>query len=733
MSNANFFGSDVALMEECQRVGVTVEIEEGVAIIVLDQPGSPVNVLGTAIAGVFSKLFDLIERSPNIVGAVLLSGKKDTWIAGADIDELAAFRTPLQGEELSRAAHVVMNKIEAMKKPVVSAIHGAALGGGLETALASRHRIVTDHPKTVLALPEVQLGLLPGAGGTQRLPRIVGLQAALDMMLTGKNIRAKKALQMGLAHEMVHPAILRSIAIDRAKKLSRGEKLPLREREHGAANILLEDNPIGRAVVFRQARETVLKKTKGHFPAPLAIIEVVHKGYSDGLTAGYAEEARRFGDLAVSKVSEQLVYLFYATTALKRDTGVPAGTHATPHPVNKIGILGAGFMGAGIASVAVQQGTMVRMKDASYDRVAKGYAAVREVVRDRLRKKQITRTQSDNMLSLVGPTIDYSGFANTDLVIEAVFEDLNVKHAVLKEVETAAPRAIFASNTSTIPIKDIASVAAHPDRVIGMHFFSPVHKMPLLEVIVAPETNAETTATVVEYGKKLGKTVIVVKDGPGFYVNRILAPYINESGKLLDDGATIEAVDSATHDFGFPVGSLTLLDEVGLDIAGKSGSILAHAFGTRMQPSITLQRIIESGRLGRKSKKGFYTYDENGKRQGADSSVYAFSPDGSSRKEFDKQTMQNRAVLPMLNEAVRCLEDGIIASPRDGDIGAVFGIGFPPFLGGPFRYLDSLGLAEVVRLLEELNRQFPGRYEPARMLREMAARGARFHSGVKPA
>lgn len=733
MSNdASLFGGEAALMEECRRIGVTLEAEGNVAIVVLDQPGSPVNVLGAPIASAFSKLFDMIERNAAYVGAVLMSGKKDTWIAGADIEELSSFRTPLQGEELSRAAHVVMNKMEAMKKPLVAAIHGVALGGGLETALACRHRIVTDHPKTVLALPEVQLGLLPGAGGTQRLPRIVGLQAALDMMLTGKNIRAKKALQMGLVHEMVHPAILRTIAVDRVQKLSRGEELPLREREHGAANILLEDNPIGRAVVFRQARETVLKKTKGHFPAPLAIIEVVHKGYSDGVTAGYAEEARRFGDLAVSKVSQQLVYLFYATTALKRDSGLPAGVQATAHAVNKIGILGAGFMGAGIASVAVQQGTLVRLKDASNDRVAKGYAAVREVIRERLRKRQITRTQHDNMMSLVGPTIDYSGFANTDLVIEAVFEDLNVKHAVLKEVEGVAPRAIFASNTSTIPIKDIAEVAAHPDRVIGMHFFSPVHKMPLLEVIVTPDTSAETTVTAVEYGRKLGKTVIVVQDGPGFYVNRILAPYINESGKLLDDGATIEAVDGATLDFGFPVGALTLLDEVGLDIAGKSGSILAHAFGLRMQPSVTLQRIIESGRLGRKSKKGFYTYDDDGKRGHADSSIYAFSPDGTSRKEFDRETMQNRVVLPMLNEAVRCLEDGIIASPRDGDIGAVFGIGFPPFLGGPFRYLDSLGLAEVVRKLEELNRQFPGRYEPARLLREMAARGASFHTGVKP-
>ncbi|MEP6834648.1 MAG: fatty acid oxidation complex subunit alpha FadJ [Gemmatimonas sp.] len=727
------FVADIELMDDCRSAGIRLDVEGNIAVVTFDAPNAPVNVLSSAVGAAFSGLFDMIERNPMYVGAILLSGKPDTWIAGADIEELAALKTPLQGEELSRTAHGVMSRIEGMKKPVVAAIHGACLGGGLETALACRHRIVTDHSKSVLAFPEVQLGLLPGAGGTQRLPRTVGLQAALDMMLTGKNIRAKKALQMGLVHELVHPAILKSIAIDRARKLARGEKLPIKEREHGATNILLEDNPIGRAVVFRQARESVLKKTKGHFPAPLAIIDAVHKGYSDGLTAGYAEEARRFGDLAVSNVSRQLVYLFFATTALKRDTGLPAGVHATARTVNKLGILGAGFMGSGIASVAVQQGTMVRLKDASYDRVAKGYAAVREIVRERLRKRQLTRTQSDDMLSLLGTTVDYSGFANADLVIEAVFEDLTVKHTVLQEIETAAPHAIFGTNTSTIPIAEIASVATHPERVIGMHFFSPVNKMPLLEVIVTPATSAETTVTAVEYGRKLGKTVIVVRDGPGFYVNRILAPYINECGKLLDDGASIESVDAAMTAFGFPVGGLTLLDEVGLDIAGKSGAILSHAFGDRMAPSITLQRVIESGRMGRKAGKGFYSYDADGKRTHADAAVYALSPAGASRKEFDRHTMQNRAVLPLLNEAVRCLEDGIIASARDGDIGAVFGIGFPPFLGGPFRYLDTLGLPEVVRTLEDLNRQFPARFEPARLLREMAARGAQFHSGAKPA
>jgi len=714
------------LMEDA-ATGVSLSVHDGVATIRYDQPNSPVNTLNTRVGPVFEQIFARIEQDPTIIGAVLVSGKADTWIAGADIEELRRVTTAAEGEALSRGGQQLLDRLAAMPKPFIAAVHGAALGGGLEIALACRYRIATDHPKTVLALPEVQLGLLPGAGGTQRLPRTVGLQAALDMILTGKNIRANKAWQMGLVHELVHPSILYEVAARRVRALARGEVMPVRPRKHGASEMLLEDNALGRKIVFRQARETVLKKTRGQYPAPLAAIEVMQAGYLHGDAAGFREEARCFGELAVSDVCRELVSIFFATTALKKDNGLPEGVTADPVHVRKIGVLGAGFMGAGIATVVVQAGTIVRLKDASLDRVAAGWRAVRDVLRERVKRRQLTRLQMDDTLSLVGGTIDYRGFANADLVIEAVFEDLTVKHAVLRDVQAVAPRAIFASNTSTIPIREIASAALHPEQVVGMHFFSPVHKMPLLEVIVTPETSAQTTATVVAYGRQLGKTVIVVRDGPGFYVNRILAPYINESGKLLDEGVSIDAVDAALVAFGFPVGPITLLDEVGLDIAGKSGPIMAAAFGERMRPSATLQRVIESGRLGRKAKRGFYRYDEQGKRQGVDQGVYALTPASGGRVTLAAEEIQRRTVLPMLNEAVRCLENGIIRSPRDGDIGAVFGIGFPPFRGGPFRFLDTLGAATVLVQLEALNARYPGRYEPAALLRAKAAAGERFH------
>lgn len=726
MSAASTTSDDVLLFEDAET-GLRLSVTGRVAWLRYDQPGSPVNTLNSRVGPVFARCFDRIEQDDAIDGAVLVSDKADTWIAGADIEELRGICEAAEAEALSRGGQQLLDRLATFRKPIVAAIHGAALGGGLEVALACRHRIATEHSKTVLALPEVQLGLVPGAGGTQRLPRLVGLQAALDVMLTGRNIRARKAWQMGLVHELVHPAILRRVAAQRVQELAAGAPLSLRSRKTPPMQHLLEDNPVGRALVYRKARESVMNKTGGHYPAPLMLLDVVKHGLEDGMATGLAEEARAFGRLAVSAESRNLVSIFFATTALKKDSGLREEQTGVAKPVRKLAVLGAGFMGAGIAGVAVQRGSLVRLKDASLERVAAGMRAVREVVSERQRRRQITRVQMDDMLCALSPTVDYRGFADVDLVIEAVFEDLAVKHAVLREVENVAPHAIFASNTSTIPLRSIAAGSRRPSRVIGMHFFSPVHKMPLLEVIVTPETDGDTVSTAVAYGKQLGKTVIVVNDGAGFYVNRILAPYLNEAGRLIDEGARVEDVDRALTAFGFPVGPITLLDEVGLDIAGKSGPILAAAFGPRMQPSATLTAVLASGRLGRKARRGFYRYDNQGKREGVDDALYALTSGGPARQAVDRAVVQQRTVLPLLNEAVRCLEEGVIRSPRDGDIGAVFGIGFPPFLGGPFRYIDQVGAAQLVAQLEALDAQHPGRYAPTRLLRDIANRGERFH------
>jgi 3-hydroxyacyl-CoA dehydrogenase/enoyl-CoA hydratase/3-hydroxybutyryl-CoA epimerase len=711
------------------------EHHDAVLLVTLDQPGDSVNKVDRGLGAALEEILQSTDRDRTTRAIVIASGKPDIFIAGADIEQFLDFRTERDAEQASKFGQRLLNLVERSRIPIVAAINGACLGGGLELALACRYRICTDHPKTVLALPEVQLGIIPGMGGTQRLPRLIGASNALDMILTGRNIRAKKALGMGLVDEMVHPAILVSHAVKRANELADGTLKPKRNAAKGLVGAALNGNPLGRAIVYRKAREGVLEKTHGNYPAPLAAIEVVQHGLSRGMEKGLEEEARVFGRMALTPESRELVFLFFATTALKKDMGVPAPA-PDPKPVNKIAILGAGFMGAGIASVAVQQGTLVRLKDTDAERVGRGLAAVRDVLKERLVKRQITRQRFDDLMALVGGTADYTGFGNADLVIEAVFEDLALKHSVLQVAEQLVrPDAVIASNTSTIPISRIAEALTRRDRVLGMHFFSPVHKMPLLEVIVTPETAHDATVTAVAYGRKLGKTVIVVNDGPGFYTTRILAAYMNEAGRLLDEGVQIDALDRALVQFGFPVGPITLMDEVGLDVGGKVGRVMAESFGVRMLPGEGVRRVVESGRTGRKGRSGFYQYDESGKKGGVDPSVYQLIHEGDRRPTsgedgipgVDTTEIVDRCVLSMVNEAARCLDEAVLRTPRDGDIGAVFGLGFPPFRGGPFRYVDAVGVREIVRRLEQLEERFAERFTPANLLSEMARGENRFY------
>jgi 3-hydroxyacyl-CoA dehydrogenase/enoyl-CoA hydratase/3-hydroxybutyryl-CoA epimerase len=712
---------------------LTLSREGEVAILSLDVPDAPVNTLSLGLAEELRAMFDEIERDASVTAAVLISGKSDNFIAGADIEQFLEFKTSEEAEQASYTGQKMLSRLERLRLPVVAAIHGACLGGGLETVLACAWRVATEHPKTVLGLPEVQLGLIPGTGGTQRLPRLIGLPNALDMILRGRNIRPRKALKMGLVDDVVHPAILRDVALQRARELGAGTRQRSQGRtERGAEGLLVERNRFGRSLVLKKARQSVMKQTHGQYPAPLAALDVIRTGYEQGIDAGFREESRRFGELAMTEVSRQLIFLFFATNALKKDPGVEAPAPA-PHPVEKVGVLGAGFMGAGITSVAVQQGTLVRLKDTDHPRIGKGLAAVRDVLKERLVKRQITRQQFDDMMALAGGTTEYTGFGNVDLVIEAVFEDLDLKQRVLREVEPLMPDdAIYASNTSTIPIARIAEAARRPAQVLGMHFFSPVHKMPLLEVIVTPKTTKQATVTAVAYGKKLGKTVIVVNDGPGFYTTRTLSAYMNEAGRLLEEGAAIDAIDKALVDFGFPVGPITLLDEVGIDVGGKVGLVLADALGLRMAPSDAMRRVVGAGRLGRKGRNGFYKYDANGKKGGVDESIYQLIGAGARASAgqhvpFSQDEMVRRCVLAMVNEAAHCLQEDILRSVRDGDIGAVFGIGFPPFRGGPFRYVDTVGVGTVVRQLQELNVRHAPRFEPAAVLLDMAPSGARFY------
>jgi 3-hydroxyacyl-CoA dehydrogenase/enoyl-CoA hydratase/3-hydroxybutyryl-CoA epimerase len=735
--------------DEMQKCFKVEQEPGGVAVVVFDIPDEPVNTLSEEVGREFDALMTELTASAEVKAAVLISGKADNFVAGAKLDVLERVSEASQAEQLSRVGQANFARLEQLRLPVVAAIHGSCLGGGLELALACTYRVTTDSPRTILGFPEVQLGLVPAAGGTLRAPRLIGLQAALDLILTGKQVRAQKALKLGLVDEVCPAPLLRQVAIQRALEICLGKQPQrtgfglMRLKGQKPAMLLqsllgpqlwteaaLEENPVGRAMLFRKARETLAQKTGGHYPAPLKALEAVRIGIEDGTEAGLKAESRAFGELAVTDVSRQLVHLFFAQTALKKDPGVEA-KDVKPREIRKIGMLGAGLMGSGIAYVSVNGGFEVRLKDRDLPSVQKGIQAVRGIVDDRVKRKAISRYDADGAMALISGTTDLSGFKNCDLVIEAVFEDLEVKHQVLTEIEAVCkPEAIFASNTSSLPIARIAEVSRRPENVVGMHYFSPVQKMPLLEVIATRKSSPQTVATAVAVGKKQGKTVIVVNDGVGFYTSRILTPYMNEAAYLLVEGASALEVDRALVEFGFPVGPITLLDEVGLDVGVKVAHIMHAEFGDRLAAPSALEQLVRDGRLGRKAKKGLYCYDpETGKKlKEIDESIYELLPGGKNRKSMDRHEIAERVALQMVNEAVRCLGEGVLRSPRDGDVGAVFGLGFPPFRGGPFRYLDGEGPANVLHRMEGYLARFGARFTPAPLLVDLAKAGKRFYA-----
>ncbi|MDH3290327.1 MAG: 3-hydroxyacyl-CoA dehydrogenase NAD-binding domain-containing protein [Gemmatimonadota bacterium] len=703
---------------------LTARVERGIAWLELDLPAEPVNKITRGVREEFERVLDRLASDPDVRAGILISRKAGSFIAGADIDEFGGLASRGEAHALVRGGQVLVTRFATLGKPMVAAINGACLGGGLETALACTYRVAADDPKTLIGLPEVQLGILPAAGGCQRLPRLIGVRAALDLILAGKQVPARRAHRIGIVDELVHPAILDRVAEEAAARLASGWQ-PKRRRA-GLGDFALDDNPLGRRLVFSSARKQVLKKTGGHYPAPLAALQAVEHGMKHGMEAGLDVEASLFAELAVSAVSRNLVRIFFATTALKKDPGLPGDTPA-PHPVSNLGVVGVGFMGASIGAVAVMKAQAdVRFKDRDVPSVGRGLAVAHRLLDEQRERHRLTRFEHRRLSRLLSGGVGWDGLGRADLVIEAVFEDLELKQQVFAELEAqVGERCVLASNTSTIPIAEIAQGLQRPDRMLGMHFFSPVEKMPLLEVIVSEGTAPWATVTAAAFGRKMGKTVIVVRDSPGFWVNRLLAPYLNEAGRLLQEGVAVETIDKTMVKFGFPVGPITLIDEVGLDVALNASKVLHAALGDRLQPTGGLQRMLEDGRFGRKNQRGFFRY-EGGKRRDVDMAAYEIigaHPD----PQVPRDDVQPRLVYIMLNEAVRALHEGIVRNTRDGDIGAVFGIGFPAFRGGPLRYLDEVGLPQAVATLETLAQQYGDRFAPCERLVSMARTGEAFH------
>lgn len=710
-------------------------LEDGIAAVRFFDKQDRMNKLSPESMSEFDSALQDIEKDSALKGVVVISDKEDNFIVGADLKELAAVDRPGIALERIRSVHALFERMEKLPIPLLAAINGACLGGGLELALACHYRIATDHPKTVLGLPEVKLGLIPAAGGTQRLMRLTGVGRALPLMLEGRTMNPAQAKAFGVIDMVVYPYELLTTAKKclpyLAKRTPRGKKYP----RFRSLDWLLVHSAPARKFFFHIARTNVQEKTQGNYPAPLRLIECVEAGISGGMAAGSAAEEKAFDDLVLSPESKELRRLFFATTALKKNPLAPKAKD-----VKRLGVLGSGHMGSGIASVSAKAGIPVVLKDVSWSNLGAGLKKVWTYLEARAKRLRQNPVERDKSYSRIVPALDYSQyFASLDLVIEAVFEDLSVKHEVLGEFEKySAPECIFATNTSAIPVRRIAQASARPGNVIGMHYFSPVPSMPLLEIVVTPETEEWVTATAIDLGRRQGKTAIVIKDGPGFYTSRILSTLIHEALALLHEGATIERVDRVMRKFGFPVGPLKLLDEVGLDVAAHASEELSSLLSERgFSPPDVLKSLLEAGYLGRKNGQGFYRYSLNwwekaphlpGARppRPVNEKIYRFFG-GRARKEVEDSSIQERLVLIMANEAVLCLQESILSSASDGDVGAVLGLGFPPFLGGPFRYLEKFGIGAARKRLDELASEVGKRFKPARLLVDMAERGEVFY------
>ncbi|MEM7355625.1 MAG: 3-hydroxyacyl-CoA dehydrogenase NAD-binding domain-containing protein, partial [Acidobacteriota bacterium] len=691
-------------------------IEDDIAWIHLDDPDKNVNTLSTRYFQWFEQQIDQLATQP-LKGLVFISDKPGYFIVGADIEELQAFTEPSEVQATIMRGHELVGRFDDLPYPVVSAIDGACLGGGLELSLACDLRVATDAPHTKLGLPEVQIGLFPGLGGTQRLPRLIGVPDALDMILTGKQVPAKKAKRLGLVDEICHPVNLKEAAIRLigwGKPGRSGYKGPSRESIKGglgkkAANFLAR-TPGANRLVYDKARDTVMKKSGGHYPAPLKAIEVVRKGMALPLDDALRLEADGFADLVVTEVAKGLISIFFTKNEVEgRATKIAKGARK----LDRIGVLGAGFMGSGVAQVLSHKGYEVLLKDRDHEALGRGMRHCNDLFGKLVKRRRYRPVERKLAMSRILPRVDYQGFDRVPLVIEAVFEDVGIKHQVIREVEEAGSEdLIFASNTSTIPISRLAEASKRPENMIGMHFFSPVHKMPLIEIIKTPETSQRALATTVEVGRRMGKTIIVVNDGPGFFTSRVLGPFINEALWCLHQGASIEQIDRALTGWGWPVGPMALLDEVGLDIANHAGEVISEYAGARADTSPIFKQMIDGGRLGRKSKRGFYDYRKKPKK--VDRSLYDLI--GWQRAQVDDLEIIERCWMQMLNETARCIEDGIIENPNDIDIGVIFGFGFPPFRGGILREADKQGVDYVVARLEDYAEAHGDRLAPAQLL-----------------
>ncbi|TVP49113.1 MAG: hypothetical protein EA350_02460 [Gemmatimonadales bacterium] len=708
---------------------------DGLAVVTFDDPDRGANVLAETVLRRLDEVVGQLAaraRVGDVRGVVFQSGKPGSFIVGADVSEIGGIEDPDQGAEAGREGQRIYLALERLPVPTLAVVGGTCMGGGTELALACRYRILTDHPKAGMALPEVQLGILPGWGGTTRLPRLIGLQAALDLLLTGKTVRGHRARKMGLVEEVVPASLLEEDAEAVYRRILFDDPPSRTGAERGFFQRSLEDTAPGRALVLRQARKTVMERTGGHYPAPLKILDVVRESVGLPVEEALEIEAKALGELMATRVSKHLLHVFHLRERARKGTGLEGREGASdvePHEISELGVVGAGVMGGGIAQLAAGKGIQVRMKDIEHDAVASGLQHARSIFDGAVKRHRMKEREADQAMERISGGIEYGGFGQLDLVVEAVVERLDVKRSVLKEVEERVPEGcILTSNTSTLSIDAMAESLTRPRDFCGMHFFNPVHKMPLVEVVRGTRSSDAAVATVYALALRLGKVPVVVGDGPGFVVNRILLPYLNEAGHLLGEGASIESIDAAATAFGMPMGPLRLVDEVGIDIAGHAGRILHEAFGSRAEPSAPLVAIGETDRLGTKGGLGFYRY-EGKKEVGPDPEIYDLLSGAvpAERIEIDEADIRARLLLVMMNEAARILDEGLADSAADVDLAMIMGTGFPPFRGGLLRFADEVHPRVLVERLREYQAEVGDRFTPAPPLVRLAEADRTFY------
>jgi 3-hydroxyacyl-CoA dehydrogenase / enoyl-CoA hydratase / 3-hydroxybutyryl-CoA epimerase len=689
--------------------------DDGICLVMFDRPGSSANIFDLRTLDELAQELEFIERQTELKGIIFASAKRSIFIAGADLNAMLKVASNDDARVVIERGQAVMNRIAALKIPTAAAVHGAAVGGGYELCLACDYRVASPDHATKIGLPETKIGLLPGWGGSTRLPRLIGLPKALDIILGGKTVAAKLALKLGMIDEIAPAECLVSAAM---RKIKLGK--PIRSSHW------LTNNPLVAAAIAPQVRKQLLQKTRGHYPAVLKALEVVTRGISRSVEASLALERDGIIELMQTDVCRNLIGVFFLQERARKKTLAVAGSFAGPKSVERTAVIGAGVMGAGIAQWISARKLPVILRDINVEQVAKGMASIAKLYRDGVKHHTFTEHEARAGMDRVYPAPAEVPLRHTDIVIEAAVENLELKKKIFQRLdELVSPETILATNTSALPISEMAASTRHPERVVGLHFFNPVHKMQLVEVIAARQTAPEVLQRALKFAQQIGKLPVVVKDSPGFLVNRILMPYLIEAGNLFEAGAKIEDLDDVMLNFGMPMGPLRLLDEVGLDVSLHVAETLAAHFGDRMKVPDCLRKMTSAGLLGRKNGNGFYLHEKL-KEVKLNPQISAFVQSQNSRA-ITREELQERMVFLMVNEAARCLEEQIVTDPADVDFAMIMGTGFAPFRGGPLRHTDTVGAARLVGAMNHLVASGTAHFEPCKLLAKMADKNEKFY------